>query len=88
MKQLKDSSRYFAVKAVALDRRTRRQLAPARVEIVDTKRNILFQGNTPLAVERDYEAFWALDKYSPEVVKVIDVRPYKKPKRGYKGRVM
>lgn len=45
-----------------------------RTEIINTKTNSLFAGlSSPRSIKSNYEAFWALDKYSPRV-KVLSVK--------------
>jgi hypothetical protein len=66
----------FAVTAVAMSRATRRRVGKARVEVIDTKDNLMFRtSKTPADVEAVYESFWNdLNPNSEDVVKVVDVR--------------
>lgn len=65
----------YAVKAVALNRKTRKQVGKIRTEVINTKTNSLFRfANTPMGVEKAYERFWNdLNPMSKEIVKVISV---------------
>ena len=64
----------FNVTAVSINRHTREQIAPPRVELIDTDTNAMFsKARTSLGVEISYEAFWNMNPRSTEVVKVIGV---------------
>jgi hypothetical protein len=75
----------FAVTAIARSRVTRRRTGKARVEIIDSDTNSLFQTKTapvkfvpmkdPIDIERAYERFWNdTNPHSRDIVTVIDVR--------------
>ena len=65
----------YNVKAVAMDRKTRRQVGKARVERINSTTNELFKRlTTPHNIKICYESFWNnLNPNSKEIVKVIDV---------------
>ena len=49
----------YAVTAVALDTRTGQPVADARIEVIDTETNVLFETcRGPWDVEDAYESFW------------------------------
>lgn len=66
----------FAVTAVTMSRRTRRRVGKAKVEIVDTSKDVFYGGTSnPTIVERLYEQFWNdCNTDTVDVVKVVDVR--------------
>jgi hypothetical protein len=65
----------FTVTAIAMDRKTRKQVGQQRDEVINTKTNVLFKGFTnPIDIEKMYEAFWNdLNPHSTEIVKVINI---------------
>ena len=77
-KKITDYAKYD-VKAVAMDRISRKTLGKSRTERVDTKKNQLFKhARNSKDVESMYESFWNdLNPKSSEVVKVIGVKEVK-----------
>jgi len=64
----------YNVTAVALNRKTKKQIGKARTELIDVKKNQLFKDvKNKEDVKETYEAFWDINPYSEEVVKVIDI---------------
>ncbi len=65
----------YNVTAVSLNRRTRQQIAPTRVELIDTETNsLLAHARKAYEVEWRYEAMWNdWNPHSAEIVKVIGV---------------
>lgn len=61
----------YNVNAQAYSKKTKRPLAKARDELIDTSTNRLFEeARNSEDVKRIYEEFWAIDSLSPEVVRV------------------
>ena len=77
VRYIHESMKYgqYKVKAVALDRKTRKQIGKARTETIDSRDNELFKGaKTTKDIEDRYEGFWNdLDPQSEEIIKVISV---------------